>query len=72
MVDKDTQATFDFVGAAEKFTGPIDPPEPPGAGELQTIIKNVYDEVVFGKTTPKDGAAKIMKQCNDVLAKNKK
>ena len=71
-VDKDTQATFDFVGAAEKFTSPIDPPEPTGAGEIQTIVKTVYDEVVFQKTTPKDGAAKIFKQCNDVLAKNKK
>lgn len=72
LVDAKSKTTFDFVAMAEKYTGPIDPPEPPGAGEVQKIIKDTYDEVMFGKTTPADGAAKIMKQCNDVLAKNKK
>lgn len=72
LVDENTQKTFDFIALAEKNSAPIDAPEPPGAAEVKKACKNFYDEVLFEKTSPKDAAAKYMKQANEILAKNKK
>jgi len=71
-VPEATRMTFDYLSQVEKVAGPIDPPEPSGSAEVLKAIKASYDEVVFGKTTPKDAAAKFMKTANEVLAKNKK
>ncbi len=71
-VDENTKKTFEFIAVAEKNSTPIDPPEPPGAAAISKGFKDVYDEVVFEKTSPKDAAVKFMKQANEALAKNKK
>jgi len=72
MVDQVNKQVFDYIElVGNKHASPIDPADPPGAGEVLKIFRTIDQEVLYGTTSPKDGAAKLFKQANEVLAKNK-
>lgn len=65
--------TFDFVDRVGKTAQPIPPPDPKGHAD---IVKNVWtpqvaDPVMFGKTTPQQGAELLRKEATTILAANK-
>lgn len=72
QLDDSNKKIFDYIALAEKNVGPIDPPEPPGSGEVDKSLRNLYSEVVFGKTAPAAAAKQFIKEANEILAKNKK
>jgi multiple sugar transport system substrate-binding protein len=72
MVDPVNKQVFEFIeSVGNKHASPIDPADPPGAGEVLKIFRTIDQEVLYGTASPKDGAAKLMKQANEILAKNK-
>jgi multiple sugar transport system substrate-binding protein len=72
MVDPVNKQIFDYIDlVGNKNASPIDPPDPPGAGEVLKAFLTINQEVLYQMTSPKDAAAKFMKQANDILAKNK-
>ena len=72
MVDPVNRQVFDYISLVGKgYVSPIDPADPPGAGEVLKAFRNIDQEVLYGSTAPKDAAVKFMKQANEILAKNK-
>ncbi|RPJ06752.1 MAG: extracellular solute-binding protein [Spirochaetaceae bacterium] len=74
-VDPVTQQVFAFIDTVAKDgnSSPIDPPDPAaGAAEVLNAFRLTAQDIMFGKTSVKDGVAKFMKQANEILAKNKK
>lgn len=72
MVDPVNKQVFEFIElVGNKNSSSIDPADPVGAGEVLKVFRTVDQEVLYGTISPKDGAAKFMKQANEILAKNK-
>ncbi len=72
MVDPVNKQVFDYIAlVGNKNASAIDPADPPGAGEVLKLFRTIDQEVLYGSTSPKDGAAKLIKQANEILAKNK-
>lgn len=62
---------YDYVDLVGKIGSPIDRPEPSGSGEVSSVLKTIFQEIVYGTKTPAEGAAEFMKSANEILAKNK-
>ncbi|HBM79256.1 MAG TPA: sugar-binding protein [Clostridiaceae bacterium] len=60
--------TIKFVNDTLKIAGNA-PYAPAGVAEIRTDFTNVASEVAFNKITPREGAIKFIKQCNDVLSR---
>lgn len=70
-LDPNMQMVFDYIGLVGKANAsPIDPPDPAGTGEVLKMFRDTTQEVLNGKLSAKDGAAKIMKQANEILSKS--
>ncbi len=67
-LDPTMQMVFDFIGlVGNRNASPIDPPDPPATGEVLKLFRDTSQEVLGGQLSAKDGAAKIMKQANEIL-----
>lgn len=72
MVTPVNQQIFDFIDlVGNKNASPIDPADPPGAGEVLKIFRTIDQEVLYGATSAKEAATKFITQANEILAKNK-
>jgi multiple sugar transport system substrate-binding protein len=72
LVDPVNRQVFEFIElVGDNNASPIDPADPPGAGEVLNVFKTIDQEVLYGAISAKDAAAKFMKQANEILAKNK-
>lgn len=70
-LDAANQQIFEYIGKVEKYSSPIDPPDPPGAAEVYQMLTTIEEEIAYEKVTPEEAAAKYRKSANDVLSKNK-
>lgn len=72
LVDPVNKQVFEYIELVGKNNAsPIDPADPPGAGEVLKVFRTIDQEVLYGAVSAKDGAAKFMKQANEILARNK-
>lgn len=62
---------FDYVAWAEQNSSPMDPPNPVGSVEVEKLLKDISEQIIYKKISVTDGAAKFRKDANAVLAKNK-
>lgn len=71
-VDPVNKQIFEYIElVGNKNASPIDPADPPGAGEVLKLFRTVDQEVLYNTISSKDAAVKFMKQANEILAKNK-
>ncbi|PYI55599.1 ABC transporter substrate-binding protein [Paenibacillus flagellatus] len=63
---------FDYVSWAEQNSSQMDPPNPVGAVEVDKLLKDTVEQILYKKLTVQEGAAKFRKEANAILAKNKK
>ncbi|WNQ09513.1 extracellular solute-binding protein [Paenibacillus aurantius] len=63
---------FEYVSWAEKNSSPMDPPNPVGAVEVDKLLKDTVEQILYKKISVEEGAAKFRKEANAILAKNKK
>ncbi|WP_159882090.1 ABC transporter substrate-binding protein [Paenibacillus puerhi] len=63
---------FDYVAWAEENSSPMDPPSPVGAIEVEKLLKDINEQILYKKITVQAAAEKFRKEANAVLAKNKK
>ncbi|WP_426446835.1 ABC transporter substrate-binding protein [Paenibacillus sp. S-38] len=63
---------FDYVAWAEQNSSPMDPPNPIGSIEIEKLLKDLNEQMMYKKITPEDAAAKFRKDATAILAKNKK
>ncbi|MEF3302587.1 ABC transporter substrate-binding protein [Paenibacillus sp. GYB003] len=62
---------FDYVAWAETNSSPIDPPNPAGAVEVEKLLKDLSEQILYKKISVEDAAAKFRKEANAILGKNK-
>ncbi|WP_438446068.1 ABC transporter substrate-binding protein [Gorillibacterium sp. sgz5001074] len=63
---------FDYVAWADKNSSPMDPPNPVGSIEVEKLLKDISEQILYKKISVEDAAAKFRKDANAILAKNKK
>ncbi|WP_282935856.1 extracellular solute-binding protein [Paenibacillus sp. RC67] len=63
---------FDYVAWAETNSSPMDPPNPVGSVEVEKLLKDLSEQILYKKISVEDAAAKFRKDANAILAKNKK
>ncbi|MCL6557319.1 MAG: ABC transporter substrate-binding protein [Firmicutes bacterium] len=72
MLDPVNKQVFDYIDlVGNKNASPIDPPDPPNAGEVLKLFRTITQEVLYGAITPKEAAARFIKEANEILAKNR-
>ncbi|MCJ7843246.1 extracellular solute-binding protein [Lederbergia sp. NSJ-179] len=63
---------FEYVELAEEYSREIDPPDPQGSTEIESLFENeVAEPIYYGEITPKKAAENFRKKAEDILAKNK-
>jgi multiple sugar transport system substrate-binding protein len=62
---------FDYVAWAEQNSSQMDPPNPVGAVEVDKLLKDTAEQILYKKLTVEQGAAKFREEANKILSKNK-
>jgi multiple sugar transport system substrate-binding protein len=69
-LDPYSSMIFDYIGlVGNKNASPIDPPDPAAAGEILKLLRDITQEVLYGKTASSEGAKKFLNQANEILKK---
>jgi multiple sugar transport system substrate-binding protein len=61
------QKTLDFIDEVKSELSPIEAP-PKGALQMEDILKRASEEVLFGRATPDEAAAKFLEEANAAIA----
>lgn len=72
LLTPDETKVFEYVAWAEKNSSPMDPPNPLGAVEIEKLLKDTSEQILYKKISVQDAAAKFRKEAAAILAKNKK
>ncbi|CAN7413119.1 extracellular solute-binding protein [Paenibacillus sp. LjRoot153] len=72
LLTPEQKKVFEYVAWAEKNASPMDPPNPIGSVEVEKLLKDTAEQIMYKKITVQEGAAKFRKDANAILAKNKK
>lgn len=67
----DQVKVFDYVAWAEQNSSQMDPPNPVGAVEVDKLLKDTAEQILYNKVSIEEGAAKFREEANKILAKNK-
>jgi multiple sugar transport system substrate-binding protein len=72
ILSPEEKKVFDYISWAEANSSPNDPPYPVGSVEVQKVLKDLSEQMLYKKISVEDAAAKFRKEANAILAKNKK
>jgi multiple sugar transport system substrate-binding protein len=67
-LDELGKAQIDFIDRLGDLAGPLPPPPPAGAGEIQFVLKRINEEVGFG-TPPEAGGEALVSEATAILAR---
>ncbi|WP_277678933.1 ABC transporter substrate-binding protein [Gracilibacillus dipsosauri] len=63
---------FEYVELAQEYSREIDPPDPQGSTEIESLFENeVQDPIHYGEITPEEAAENFRTKASEILAKNK-
>jgi multiple sugar transport system substrate-binding protein len=62
------QAIADYLDLVGDHSSPVDPPAPSGTTQLDTLLKDLEQQIAFEKTTPKDAYKKLVEMGKQVAA----
>jgi multiple sugar transport system substrate-binding protein len=60
---------LNYVANLGDLAGPLPPPPPTGAGEGQTVLRQLAEQVAFGQVTPADAGKQLVDEITRVLAR---
>lgn len=69
QLDGPSSEVVKFISALSPYVGPLPPAPPQGAGEINTALVRISQEVAFEASTPEDGAASLLAEARRVLKK---
>lgn len=72
LLSDSQKVMFDYIDLVIKNSSPIDPPDPAGHPEVDKLLKNIEQEILYEKITVEEAAKKFRQGANEILAKNKK
>lgn len=68
-LDDTGRAAVEYIGGLDDLAGPLPPPPPLGAGEIDFMLVRVSQEVAFGQHTPETGAEAFLEEAKATLAR---
>lgn len=69
-LDEQSQVALNFVSNLGDLLGPLPPPPPASAGEIDaSLIRTLGQEVGFGAKTPEQAGAELISGANDILSR---
>ncbi|WP_258168692.1 hypothetical protein [Paenibacillus sp. AR247] len=63
---------FDYVTWAESNSSPADPPNPIGSVEVEKLLRDLSEKILFKKIPIDQAAAEFRKEANAILARSQK
>jgi len=69
ILDELGRAQADYISFITDKVGPLPPPPPAGAGEVQMVLRRVNEQIGFGKLTVNDGAKQFVSEAKGILAR---
>lgn len=66
-LDEASRQQIDYIEDLGELAGPLPPPPPSGAGEIQFALKRINEEIGFGSTTPEAGAEALVSEATSIL-----
>lgn len=61
----------DFIDKVAANSSPMDPPAPAGSNEIEKLMKDLEQQILFGKITPEKAYEQLKKDAAAIVAKNK-
>lgn len=61
----------DFIDKVAASSSPMDPPAPAGSNEIEKLMKDLEQQILFGKITPEKAYEQLKKEAAAIVAKNK-
>jgi multiple sugar transport system substrate-binding protein len=58
-----------YIAHVTPKVGPIPPAPPKGAGEIQTMLRRISEQVGFGRLTPADGGKQYVSEAQAILSR---
>ena len=69
-VDANSRHIFDYITKVTPLSSPADPPYPPGAGEVETLTRNLMLETLMGRIPNATASVQqLIQQSNAVMAR---
>lgn len=68
-LDAASKVQIEYIDSLAELVGPLPPPPPKGAGEIQFVLKRINEEIGFGSTSAKDGGATLVTEAEQILAR---
>ncbi len=62
--------SIQYLDDISQRVGPLPPPPPKGAGEIQKLLQRVHEQLVFEKMTVAEAAARFMNDAQKIRRKN--
>lgn len=69
-LDELGKAMAQYISFVTDKVGPLPPPPPQGAGEIQTVLRRVNEQIGFKRVSVSDGAKQFMADAKAVLARS--
>jgi multiple sugar transport system substrate-binding protein len=66
-VDEQTVLVFDYIAEVGKVATPIDPPNPPGAGEMDIYLKQLSEQIRYGAIDAEKATTTFMTDAKKIL-----
>jgi multiple sugar transport system substrate-binding protein len=68
-LDEVGKIPLNYVANLGELAGPLPPPPPTGAGEGQTVLRQLSEQVAFGQLKPADAGKQLVDEITRVLAR---
>jgi multiple sugar transport system substrate-binding protein len=69
LLSEDQAKIFDYVSWASQNSSQMDPPNPAGATEVDKLLKETAEQIMYKKLTVEEGAKKFREQATKILSK---
>lgn len=68
LLDEPQKQMFEYIDLIIENSSPIDPPEPVGHPEVDKILKNLEEQILYEQITPAEAAKVFREKANEILA----
>lgn len=70
LLSENEAKIFEYVTWAEENSSPGDPPNPIGAVEIEKLLRDLSERILFKKISIEDAAAEFRSEANAILARS--